>query len=85
MHYVFCYFLEPFPLSTPWSNCLSCFSAFSTFYAVFYALRIYPFLLHPGVICAADFYQFTDLRDGGLQFFPSCIKVSVRMRLYEVP
>ncbi|XP_023340710.1 serine-enriched protein, partial [Eurytemora carolleeae] len=28
-----------------------------------------------GVICAADFYQFDDLRDGGIQFFPSCLKI----------
>ena len=28
-----------------------------------------------GVICAADYYQFVDLRDGGLQFFPMCLKV----------
>ena len=30
-----------------------------------------------GIICAADYYQFTDLRDGGLQFFPMCLKVRV--------
>jgi hypothetical protein len=74
-------FLFPLPDLTAYLVCL----LFSTFSALFCALRIYPFIFHPGVICAADFYQFTDLRDGGLQFFPSCIKVSVSMRLYEVP
>ena len=27
------------------------------------------------MICAADYYQFADLRDGALQFFPMCLKV----------
>ena len=28
-----------------------------------------------GVICAADYYQLTDLMEGGLEFFPMCLKV----------
>ena len=30
----------------------------------------------PGMICAADYYHFRDLSDGGLQFFPMCLKVT---------
>ena len=30
-----------------------------------------------GVICAADYYELMDLCDGGLQFFPMCLKVSI--------
>ena len=32
-----------------------------------------------GVICAADYYQFSDLRDGALQFFPMCLKVTMKI------
>jgi hypothetical protein len=84
MHY-FVIILNRFLFPLPDLTASLVFLLFSTFYALFCAPRIYPFTFLPGVICAADFYQFTDLRDGGLQFFPSCIKVSVRMRLYEVP
>lgn len=38
-----------------------------------------------GVICAADHYEFKDLRDGGMQFFPMCLKIdTVCMLLMEM-
>ena len=37
----------------------------------------YDYRTITGVICAADYYQFSDLRDGALQFFPMCLKVKI--------
>ena len=34
------------------------------------------YLYYLGVICASDYYQFDDLRDGAIQFFPTCLKVN---------
>ena len=41
----------------------------------------YDYRTITGVICAADYYQFSDLRDGALQFFPMCLKVKVVMMI----
>ena len=45
----------------------------------------YDYRTITGVICAADYYQFSDLRDGALQFFPMCLKVGVVMMILRQP
>ena len=52
-------------------------------YKIQSTLKLFTQSLIVGVICASDYYQFDDLRDGALQFFPSCLKVSLLLHIFQ--